>query len=110
MVMLAAGAWCDQPSALGVIAVTPPGARYMSVGRTSVTSAALNSAAKAAIALVLAVLLSASGPSCGVWAQGSGCPEACKAAFAACYKSTANRAACEMQLQHCLENCLLSKR
>ena len=57
-------------------------------------------------ALLLAAVLSASGPSCGVMAQGSGCADSCRAAFGACYKSTANRAACEMQLQHCLEGCL----
>ena len=61
-------------------------------------------------ALLLAAVLSASGPTCGVLAQGSGCSDACKAAFGACYKSTANRAACEMQLQHCLDNCLMSRR
>ena len=76
-------------------------ARYISVGRTLVKSVS---------ALVLAALLSASGPTCGVFAQGSGCSDSCKAAFGACYKSTANRSACEMQLQYCLDNCLMSKR
>lgn len=56
--------------------------------------------------LALGLLLSASGPSCGVYAQGGGCSEGCKASFGACYKSTANRAACEAQLQRCLEGCL----
>jgi hypothetical protein len=82
----------------------------MTVGKTFVRSAAVNSLSKAVAAVALAVLLSASGPSCGVWAQGSGCADGCKAAFGACYKSTANRAACEMQLQHCLDNCLTSRR
>ena len=76
-------------------------ARYASQGLTL---------GKLAVALLLAGLLTASGPSCGVQAQGSGCSDACKAAFGACYKSTANRAACEMQLQRCLEGCLMSKR
>jgi hypothetical protein len=66
--------------------------------------------AKAGPAVLLALLLSASGPPCVVQAQGSGCSEACKAAFGACYKSTANRNYCEMQLQRCLEGCLSSKR
>jgi hypothetical protein len=52
----------------------------------------------------------ASGPTCAANAQGAGCSEGCKAAFGACYKSTANRAACEAQLQRCLENCLASRR
>ncbi len=60
------------------------------------------------VALLLAGLLTASGPSCGI-AQGSGCSDHCKAAFGACYKSTANRAACEAQLQQCLEGCLTQR-
>lgn len=66
--------------------------------------------AKAGTAVLLALMLSASGPNCGVFAQGSGCSDNCKAAFGACYKSTANRAYCEMQLQRCLDGCLSSKR
>lgn len=65
---------------------------------------------KPLLASLLALLLSASGPSCGVYAQGAGCTDSCKAAFGACYKSTANRGACEMHLQRCLEGCLMSKR
>lgn len=65
---------------------------------------------KACTAVGLALLLSASGSNCGVYAQGSGCSDNCKAAFGACYKSTANRAFCEMQLQRCLDGCLSSKR
>ncbi len=65
---------------------------------------------KACTAVLLALMLSASGPTCGVQAQGSGCSDNCKAAFGACYKSTANRAYCEMQLQRCLDGCLSSKR
>ena len=66
--------------------------------------------AKVMAALGLGLLLSASGPSCGVYAQGNNCAENCKAAFGACYKSTANRAACEMQYQRCLEGCIIAKR
>ena len=84
-----------------------PFARNATVSPSSLTGRRI---AKAAGALLLAVLLSASGPSCGVYAQGSSCSDGCKAAFGACYKSTANRAACEMQLQRCLESCLMSKR
>jgi hypothetical protein len=65
---------------------------------------------KASAALALAVALTASGPMCGVTAQGAGCSENCRAAFGACYKATANRAACELQLQRCLEQCHASKR
>ena len=65
---------------------------------------------KACAAVLLALLLSASGPWCQVFAQGAGCSDACKAAFGACYKSTANRAMCEQQMQHCLESCIISKR
>ena len=61
-------------------------------------------------ALLLALLLPASGPWCQVFPQGAGCSDACKAAFGACYKSTANRAACEQQMQRCLEGCIVSKR
>ena len=68
------------------------------------------SAAKAAGALALALCLQASAPGCAVLAQGAGCSEACKAAFGSCYKSTANRAACEAQMLRCLEGCILSKR
>ncbi len=66
----------------------------------------MQAVAKAIGAFLLAVVLSASGPGCSVLAQGSGCADNCRAAFGACYKSTANRAACELQLQHCMEGCL----
>jgi hypothetical protein len=61
-------------------------------------------------AVLLGVVLSASGPSCGSVAQGTGCSDNCRAAFGACYKATANRAACEQQLQRCLEHCHMAKR
>ncbi len=61
-------------------------------------------------AMALGALLSASGPTCGVLAQGTGCSDQCRAAFGACYKATANRAACEMQLQRCLDGCHAAKR
>jgi hypothetical protein len=58
----------------------------------------------------LGALLSASGPTCGVQAQGPSCSDQCRAAFGACYKATANRAACELQLQRCMDGCHASKR
>ena len=67
-----------------------------------------------AVLTVIAVsglLMGASAPSCAAFlAQGAGCGEACKAAYGSCYKSTANRAACEAQLQRCLEGCAGSKK
>jgi hypothetical protein len=54
--------------------------------------------------------MGASVPVCPVAAQGAGCSEGCKAAFGACYKSTANRAACEAQLQRCLQGCISARR
>lgn len=60
-----------------------------------------------AIALMAALLSQASIPSCAV-AQ-SGCSEQCKAAYGSCYKATANRAACEAQLQRCLQGCIAGK-
>ena len=67
------------------------------------------SAARVCAAAGLALLLSASGPWCQVFAQAAGCTEACKAAFGACYKKTANRPLCEQQMQHCLDACISSK-
>jgi hypothetical protein len=61
-------------------------------------------------AVALGALLSASGPTCGVFAQSTGCSDQCRAAFGACYKATANRAACETQLQRCLDGCHAAKR
>ena len=53
----------------------------------------------------------ASVPGCtSVFAQGSGCADSCKAAYGSCYKSTANRSACEAQLQRCLQGCLPPRR
>lgn len=60
-----------------------------------------------AIALMAAFLSQASIPSCAI-AQ-SGCSEQCKAAYGSCYKATANRAACEAQLQRCLQGCIAGK-
>ena len=65
---------------------------------------------KAIAVVAIALAVSASAPGCGVLAHGAGCTEACKAAFGSCYKSTANRAACEAQMQRCLEGCIQSKR
>ena len=61
-------------------------------------------------AIVLtALVIGTAAPSCAI-AQGSGCSDSCKAAYGACYKSTNNRAACEGQLQRCLQGCLAHKR
>ena len=66
---------------------------------------------RTATILVALTLVSASAaPGCDAVAQGGGCSDNCRAAFGACYKSTANRAVCEMQLQRCLEGCIMSKR
>lgn len=62
------------------------------------------------VAVLLALVVSASGPYCAVQAQGGSCLESCKAAFGACYKQTANRAACEQNMQRCLEGCIHSRR
>jgi hypothetical protein len=60
----------------------------------------------ATAAAVLLLLVGGSSLPCS--AQGS-CSDGCRAAFGACYKSTSNRAACEGQLQRCLQGCLASK-
>ena len=60
----------------------------------------------AAAAAVLMLLVGGSTLPCS--AQGS-CSDSCRAAFGACYKNTSNRAACEGQLQRCLQGCLGSK-
>jgi hypothetical protein len=63
------------------------------------------------IALAATLMLSASQPSCStVFAQGSECSEACKAAYGNCYKSNHNRGVCEAQLQRCLQGCIAGKR
>lgn len=62
------------------------------------------SVAIVAVALLAALLSQATMPTCAV-AQ-SGCSEQCKAAYGSCYKATANRAACEAQLQRCLQGCI----
>ncbi len=54
--------------------------------------------------------LDASAPGCSVLAQGSGCADSCRAAYGSCYKSTANRGACEAQLQRCLQGCIPARR
>jgi hypothetical protein len=66
--------------------------------------------ARGAGALLLGLVLSASGQTCGVFAQTTGCSDTCRAAFGACYKATSNRAACEMQFQRCLDQCHHAKR
>ena len=58
---------------------------------------------------LLAMIGGSAAPSCAEFAQGAGCAENCKAAYGSCYKATANRAACEAQLQRCLQNCLGGK-
>ncbi|HRK19955.1 MAG TPA: hypothetical protein PK970_13435 [Hyphomicrobiaceae bacterium] len=63
-----------------------------------------------AVVAASAVLAVAAVPVCPVAAQGASCSDACKAAFGACYKSTANRAACESQLQRCLQGCISARR
>lgn len=66
-----------------------------------------------ATALLLALLISVGGSvtsSCGAQAQGGGCVESCRAAYGHCYRSTSNRAACEAQLQRCMQGCIASKR
>jgi hypothetical protein len=70
----------------------------------------LKSAGFATLAAVAVMLVgSAVAPSC-VQAQGSGCVDNCRASFGACYKATSNRAACEGQLQRCMQGCIASKR
>ena len=57
------------------------------------------------------LLLGGAAPTCaGPLAQGAGCGDSCRAAYGSCYKSTANRAACEAQLQRCLQGCMDGKR
>lgn len=60
-------------------------------------------------AAAMMMIGSAVAPVC-VQAQGSGCVESCRASFGACYKATSNRAACEGQLQRCMQGCIASKR
>ena len=38
------------------------------------------------------------------------CSSGCKAAYGSCYKSTHDRAKCQVQLQRCLEGCIHGKR
>jgi hypothetical protein len=64
---------------------------------------------KFGIAVIAAgLMLLTGGSSVPCSAQGS-CSEGCRSAFAACYRSTSNRSACEGQLQRCLQGCLASK-
>jgi hypothetical protein len=59
-----------------------------------------------AVGVALTTLgIGASVPTCSVYAQGAGCADGCRAAYGSCYKSTANRGACEAQLQRCLQGC-----
>jgi hypothetical protein len=63
-----------------------------------------------AVALA-AVALVSPGSVCPAGAQSSEtCTNSCKAAFGACYKHTANRSACEAQLQRCLQGCLTFRK
>jgi hypothetical protein len=62
-----------------------------------------------ALLAVVASLAAAATPICSAQAQG-GCAAECRAAYGSCYKSTANRAACESQMQRCLQGCIASKR
>lgn len=55
-----------------------------------------------------ALMLLVGGSTAPCSAQGS-CSESCRAAFGACYKNTSNRAACESQMQRCLQGCIHSK-
>jgi hypothetical protein len=57
----------------------------------------------------VATMTGAAQPICTAQAQG-GCAAECRAAYGSCYKSTANRAACENQMQRCLQGCIASKR
>ena len=57
----------------------------------------------AAGAAALMLLLGGASDPCS--AQGS-CSEGCRAAFSDCYRNTSNRAACESQLQRCLQGCV----
>jgi hypothetical protein len=59
--------------------------------------------------LLSTLMIGASGQGCSVYAQDS-CAASCRAAYGSCYKSTANRAACEGLLQRCLQNCISPKR
>ncbi len=63
----------------------------------------------ATAAATLMLLVGAATPSCSVSAQ-AGCAGECRAAYGACYRATSNRAACEAQMQRCLQGCIASKR
>jgi hypothetical protein len=63
----------------------------------------------AATVAALMLLVGAAAPSCSLSAQ-AGCAGECRAAYGACYRSTSNRAACEAQMQRCLQGCIASKR
>ena len=69
----------------------------------------MNSAKRIGIAAMVAgLMLLIGGTSVPCNAQGS-CSEGCRSAFSSCYRATSNRAACEGQLQRCLQGCLASK-
>jgi hypothetical protein len=62
-----------------------------------------------AAAAVAASFVGGAVPDCAS-AQGAGCAEGCRASYGDCYRATANRQACEAQLQRCLQGCIASKR
>jgi hypothetical protein len=58
-----------------------------------------------AVAMAAMLAVGAAHPDCRVAAQGN-CSNDCKAAYGSCYKASQNRAACEAQLQRCLQGCM----
>ncbi len=62
-----------------------------------------------ALVLVTALGVDAAVLTCSASAQGAppnpACADSCKAAYGACYKSTANRDGCMAQLRRCLQGC-----
>jgi hypothetical protein len=66
---------------------------------------------RAAVFGGLAMVLAGSAVApCDVRAQDGGCVTGCRSAYADCYRSTSNRAACEAQMQRCMQGCISSKR
>lgn len=62
-----------------------------------------------AAVLALGLVLTGDGLGlCSANAQG-GCASECRAAFGDCYKSTNNRAACEAQMQRCMQGCIAKR-
>jgi hypothetical protein len=64
--------------------------------------------ASAALFLVVALAAILLMPTCGL--RASSCSAGCKAAYGSCYKSSQDRAKCQMLLQRCLEGCIRSRR